>query len=217
MNELMIFNSPEFGKIRTLEEDGQVLFCGKDVAKALGYSNPRDALSRHCKGVVKRDTPTENGNQEMSFIPESDVYRLITHSKLPTAQRFEAWVFEEVLPALRAEGCYTVAKSKPSTLEAMKLQYICQLRKIRKSRENTLKKHQYMTKHYRTMARVSKQTESEICGQLALIDEKIDFVLQVTPEIWDKLSETMDAMIEETSMLLEGEAFQESKEPPVRR
>lgn len=80
MTDIQIFRSPEFGWIRTIEEDGKVLFCGNDVAKALGYVNPRDALSRHCKGVVKRDTPTISGSQEMNFIPEGDIYRLAAKS-----------------------------------------------------------------------------------------------------------------------------------------
>ena len=70
MNELTVFNNPEFGEIRTIEENGAPLFCGSDVAKALGYNNPRDALTKHCKGVAKRDTPTAGGTQELSFIPE---------------------------------------------------------------------------------------------------------------------------------------------------
>lgn len=107
MNEMQIFNSAEFGAVRTLETtDGKVLFCGADVAKALGYSNTRDALARHCKGVVKHDTPTTSGIQEMTFIPEGDLYRLITHSKLPNAERFESWVFDEVLPTIRKHGGY---------------------------------------------------------------------------------------------------------------
>lgn len=120
MNELQIFNNPDFGEVRTLEENGTVLFSGNDVAKALGYSNPRDAVSRHCKGVVKRDGVSFTTNQhgvmteqtvEMSFIPEGDVYRLIVRSKLPTAERFERWVFDEVLPSIRKTGGYTTAKA----------------------------------------------------------------------------------------------------------
>lgn len=104
--ELQIFNNQEFGQIRTITENGKPLFCGSDVAKALGYSNVRDAVGRHCKGVVKRDTLTEGGAQEMSFITESDVYRLIVRSHLPSAERFESWVFDEVLPAIRQHGGY---------------------------------------------------------------------------------------------------------------
>ena len=69
MNELQIFNSGEFGEIRTIEIDGKPYFVGTDVAKALGYNNPRDAVSRHCKGVVKHDTPTSSGVQSMSNYP----------------------------------------------------------------------------------------------------------------------------------------------------
>jgi len=106
MNELQIFNSGEFGNIRTAEIDGKPYFVGTDVAKALGYNNPRDAVSRHCKGVVKRDTPTSSGIQSMSYINEGDLYRLIMKSKLPSAEKFESWVMDEVLPTIRKTGSY---------------------------------------------------------------------------------------------------------------
>lgn len=92
MNELQIFSNPSFGSIRTLDEDGKVLFAATDVAKALGYSNPHDAISKHCKGVAKREALTNGGVQELNFIPEGDVYRLITHSNLPDAEKFERWL-----------------------------------------------------------------------------------------------------------------------------
>lgn len=106
MNELQFFNSEEFGEIRTAEIDGKPYFVGTDVAKALGYNNPRDAVSRHCKGVVKRDTPTSSGVQSMSYINEGDLYRLIMKSKLPSAEKFESWVMDEVLPTIRKTGSY---------------------------------------------------------------------------------------------------------------
>jgi prophage antirepressor-like protein len=114
VNELMIFNNPEFGEVRTLEEDGKVIFCGSDVAKALGYANSRKAISDHCRGVTKRYTPTASGEQEMSFIPESDLYRLVFSSKLPTAEKFTEWVTAEVLPSIRKHGAYMTQ----DTLEA---------------------------------------------------------------------------------------------------
>lgn len=102
-----IFNSEEFGSVRIIEENNSFLFCASDVAKALGYSNIHSALQRHCKGVVKRDTVTSTrGVQALTYIPEGDVYRLIVHSKLPSAERFERWVFDEVLPSLRKNGIY---------------------------------------------------------------------------------------------------------------
>lgn len=114
MNELQIFNNPEFGEIRTIEEDGRVLFCGSDVAKALGYNEPHKAVARHCKGGMKRPILTNGGEQEMSFIPESDLYRLVFSSKLPTAEKFTDWVTAEVLPSIRKHGAYMT----PETLEA---------------------------------------------------------------------------------------------------
>lgn len=113
MNELSVFTNPEFGEIRTLEENGEVLFCGSDVAKALGYAKPQNAIAAHCKGALKRGTLTEGGTQELLFIHEGDVYRLTARSKLPTAERFERWVFDEVLPTIRRHGAYMT----PETIE----------------------------------------------------------------------------------------------------
>ena len=103
---LEVFDSPEFGQMRILREGDKYLFCANDAAVALGYSNPRAALQRHCKGVAKRDTLTPGGVQSLSYIPEGDLYRLIIHSKLPSAENFEHWVFEEVLPCIRKTGGY---------------------------------------------------------------------------------------------------------------
>lgn len=100
------FKNKEFGSVRMIEDEGRLLFCGADVASALGYKNTSKALGDHCKGVTKRYTLTAGGPQSLSFIPEGDVYRLIVHSRLPGAERFEKWVFEEVLPAIRKTGGY---------------------------------------------------------------------------------------------------------------
>lgn len=105
-NEIQVFNNAAFGEIRIIMEDGKPLFCGKDVADALGYTNHRKALADHCKGVTKRDTLTNGGVQSISYIPEGDLYRLIAHSQLPDAERFESWVFDEVLPSIRKTGSY---------------------------------------------------------------------------------------------------------------
>lgn len=114
MNALAIFNNPEFGDIRTLEtEDGDVLFCGKDVATALGYSDTAQAVRKHCKGVVETPTPSNGGIQKMKFIPESDVYRLAFGSKLESAERFTDWVVEEVIPSIRKTGGYTAKPTNP--------------------------------------------------------------------------------------------------------
>lgn len=106
MNDVTIFSKEEFGAVRVLEEDGRTLFCGSDVAKALGYARPNDAIAAHCRATVKRSTPISSKMQEINFIPEGDVYRLITHSKLPEAEKFESWVFDEVIPSIRKTGGY---------------------------------------------------------------------------------------------------------------
>lgn len=107
MNETKIFKSSEFGTVRTdIDDDGNILFCGTDVARALGYSNIPDALKRHCRAIVKRDTPISGKIQAVNFIPESDVYRLVFSSKLPNAERFTDWVTEEILPTIRKHGAY---------------------------------------------------------------------------------------------------------------
>lgn len=122
MNELQIFNNEEFGSVRTIQIDGQPYFLAKDIADALKYVNPRDAVMRHCRGVVKHDTPTKSGIQSMSYIPEGDIYRLIIRSKLPEAERFESWVFDEVIPQIRKTGSYSVENMVPKTFsEALRL------------------------------------------------------------------------------------------------
>ncbi len=106
MNEMQVFQNSEFGELGVLEVNGKPYFPATACAKVLGYSNTKDAIIRHCKGVVKHDLPTNGGIQTMNFIPEGDLYRLITHSKLPAAERFEKWVFDEVLPSIRQTGGY---------------------------------------------------------------------------------------------------------------
>ena len=115
--KLLLFNSEEFGNIRTICEGDRILFCAKDVAEALGYSNPRKAVGDHCKGVTKRDTLTEGGVQSLSYIPEGDVYRLIVGSKLPSAQRFETWLFDTVVPSIRKHGAYMTESTLQKVLE----------------------------------------------------------------------------------------------------
>jgi len=106
MNDLQVFQNSEFGELRVLEQDGKPYFPATACAKVLGYKRPADAITAHCKGSVKYRVPTNGGNQELKFIPEGDLYRLIVHSKLPAAERFEKWVFDEVLPSIRRTGSY---------------------------------------------------------------------------------------------------------------
>ena len=119
-NAVELFNNREFGDLRVVEEDGRTMFCGKDVAAALGYVNTKDALSRHCKGVAKHyPLQTSGGIQSIRFITEGDVLRLIVSSKLPQAQAYERWVFDEVLPSIHKTGGYIAAKPDETPEEIM--------------------------------------------------------------------------------------------------
>lgn len=105
-NKLEVLSHETFGQVRYVQEGDTFLFCGADVATALGYTNSRKALFDHCKGVTKRYTLTNGGKQALSFISEGDVYRLIAHSKLPAAVEFEHWLFDKVLIDIRKYGGY---------------------------------------------------------------------------------------------------------------
>ena len=117
MNEIKIFQNQEFGAIRTMSnEQGEVMFCAKDVCDALGYNNSRDALRKHVErgDVAKCDTPTSSGYQLMTFTNESGLYSLILSSKLEGAKRFKHWVTSEVLPSIRKQGGYMVVRPDES-------------------------------------------------------------------------------------------------------
>lgn len=121
INELQIFENPEFGKVRTVSVKDKVYFVANDVATALGYKRPADAVTAHCKGAVKHRYLTNGGEQETKVIPEGDIYRLVIKSQLPAAEKFESWIFDEVLPAIRKTGGYiTRETSEQIRLEAQK-------------------------------------------------------------------------------------------------
>jgi len=118
MNQLQVFENSAFGSVRTVEEDGKILFCGSDVAKSLGYDQPHKAVERHCKkdgGTFHTVIDSLGREQLAKFITEGDLYRLIANSKLPSAEQFESWVFDEVLPSIRKHGIYAT----PTTIEDM--------------------------------------------------------------------------------------------------
>ena len=121
MNELQIFNSEEFGDIRTVTIDNEPWFVGKDVATALGYSNPqkavRDHISEEDRGVNEMDTPS--GRQNLAIINESGLYALIFGSKLDSAQRFKHWVTSEVLPAIRKTGSYQMPMTTDQKIQLL--------------------------------------------------------------------------------------------------
>lgn len=121
MNELMIFDNEMFGEIRFVEVDGKPYAIASDVARALGYAIPSKAVNTHCKGVSKMEVPTNGGKQDMLIIPEGDIYRLIIKSKLPSAEKFETWVMDEVLPTIRKTGFYSLSNTNNLPMEVNQL------------------------------------------------------------------------------------------------
>lgn len=111
MNNLQIFENSEFGAVRTVMVNGKTYFVAGDIAKALGYAKPQNAIATHCRYTLKQGIPhpqNENKTLEVNVIPEGDLYRLISNSELPNAQKFESWVFDEVLPSIRKHGLYAM-------------------------------------------------------------------------------------------------------------
>lgn len=121
MNELQIFQNPEFGQIRTLGRYGDPWFVGKDVSQVLGYSNTKDALAKHVdqEGKGGSQIATPSGAQEMTIINESGLYSLIFASKLPSAKKFKRWVTSEVLPTIRRTGGYNAQSDSGQAIRLM--------------------------------------------------------------------------------------------------
>ncbi|CAK7080227.1 MAG: hypothetical protein ENTA_01472 [Enterocloster clostridioformis] len=199
MNALKIFSNDEFGEIRTVEIEGKIYFVGKDVANALGYINPRDAIARHCKGVVKHDSFKEGG-QEVALIPEGDMYRLITHSKLESAERFESWVFDEVLPSIRKHGIYATDKVIDDILNNpdFGIELLTKLKEERAARLAAEKKNailMHVNKTY-TMTEIAKELglKSAIELNKLLAEKKIQYKVN---ETWVMYSQYSDLGYEE--------------------
>ena len=122
MNEIQIFQNQEFGAIRTMSnEQSEVMFCGKDVALALGYQNPERSIRKFVvtEDKVVTDLVTTGGKKLTTFINESGLYSLILSSKLESARRFKHWVTSEVLPSIRKQGGYMVARPDETDEEVL--------------------------------------------------------------------------------------------------
>lgn len=195
MNHLQIFNSEEFGEIRTIEIDGKPYFVGTDVTKALGYSNPRKAILDHCKGVTKRDTPTSSGIQSMSYINEGDLYRLIMKSKLPSAEKFEMWVMDEVLPAIRNHGLYATDNVIDNILNNpdFGIELLTRLKGERAARVEAERKNailMHVNKTY-TVTEIAKELGLRSVTQLnkILAEKKIQYSVNGTWVVYSKYSD----------------------------
>ena len=195
MNHLQIFNSEEFGQIRTIEIDGKPYFVGADVARALGYSNSRKAILDHCKGVTKRDTLTSGGIQSMSYINEGDLYRLIMGSKLPSAEKFEAWVMDEVLPTIRKHGLYATDNVIDNILNNpdFGIELLTRLKEERAARVEAERKNailMHVNKTY-TVTEIAKELGLRSAIQLnkILAEKKIQYYVNGTWVMYSKYSD----------------------------
>ncbi len=140
MNEIKIFENTEFGRIRTVEVERKIYFVASDVAKALGYKDAINAIKLHCRWVAKHHIPhpqSKDKTIEVNVIPEGDIYRLVSGSELPSAEKFESWVFDEVLPSIRKTGGYVnnddlfISTYLPNADEQTKLMFKSQLSVIK--------------------------------------------------------------------------------------
>lgn len=106
MNKIQEFFNEKFGTVRTITIDGIVYFVASDIARALGYKNPQKAIRDHCKRVNESFIPSNGGEQKAKVITKSDIYRLIVRSKLESADEFESWIFDEIMPTIEKTGAY---------------------------------------------------------------------------------------------------------------
>ena len=106
MNKIQEFFNEKFGTVRTITIDGVVYFVASDIARALGYKNPQKAIRDHCKRVNESFIPSNGGEQKAKVITKSDIYRLIVRSKLESADEFESWIFDEIMPTIEKTGAY---------------------------------------------------------------------------------------------------------------
>lgn len=142
MNDLQVFNNSEFGQVRTVVINGKIHFVAIDIARALGYKDTTKAIQQHCRWVAKWNIPhpqSQNKTIEVNVIPEGDIYRLVANSELPSAQKFESWIFDEVLPQIRQTGGY-IPNSENDTDEDIMAKALLIAQKTIAKKDELLKK-----------------------------------------------------------------------------
>ena len=167
------FSNNEFGEIRVLEIENEPWFVGKDIADALGYSNSSKAVSMHCKNIRKEviETHSQNGNMvktQTSLIPEGDIYRLIIKSQLPNAEKFESWVFDEVLPSIRKHGAYMTEDTIEKALTSP--DFLIQLAtKLKEEQEKSKQLEDKLEKNSKMLNQISASKNSLLVREVAKI------------------------------------------------
>lgn len=172
-NSYKTFSNNEFGEIRVLEIENEPWFVGKDIADALGYSNSSKAVSMHCKHIRKEviETHSRNGNMvktQTSLIPEGDIYRLIIKSQLPNAEKFESWVFDEVLPSIRKHGAYMTEDTIEKALTSP--DFLIQLAtKLKEEQEKSKQLEDKLEKNSKMLNQISASKNSLLVREVAKI------------------------------------------------
>lgn len=190
MNGLKVFENPEFGQVRTIEQNGEIYFVGKDVAEILGYSNPRKALFDHVDEEDKMDGVTIRDSigreQKPILINESGLYSLILRSQLPNAQKFKRWVTSEVLPSIRKHGIYATDKVIDDILNNpdFGIELLTKLKEERAARLEAERKNAILThvnKTY-TMTEIAKELNLKSAAELnkMLADKKVQYKVNGT-------------------------------------
>ncbi|CZR95392.1 MULTISPECIES: phage antirepressor [Clostridioides] len=183
MNNLQIFEKMEFGQIRMVEVDKKPYFVATDIAKCLGYANTSKAINDHCRWVTKSYIPhpqNENKVLEVNAIPESDMYRLIVNSKLPNAEKFESWVFDEVLPTIRETGGYIQTTNDMSDDEIMARALQVAQRKIESKNRELEEKNRFINQ-------IASSKNSLLVREVAKVISKSNGIIIGEKRLYEKL------------------------------
>lgn len=188
MKELQIFNNEQFVQVRVLNVNCKDYFVGSDIAKSLGYSIPSKAINTHCKGVSKMEVPTNGGKQEMLVITEGDVYRLISHSKLPAAEKFESWIFDDVLPQIRKTGGYIPIDEEESEQDILAKALLIAQNTLKKKDELLKSKDAELESKNRFLNQLASSENSLLVREVAKVASKENIVIG-EKRLWAKLRE----------------------------
>ena len=163
------FSNNEFGEIRVLEIKEKTYAVANDVAKALGYKNPTDAVNTKCMNIVKHEVENSRGQMRMTnIIPEGDIYRLIIGSKLPNAEKFERWIFDEVLPSIRKHGAYMTENTIEKALTSP--DFLIQLAtKLKEEQEKSKQLEDKLEKNSKMLNQISASKNSLLVREVAKI------------------------------------------------
>ena len=174
-NKVEKYVHDEFGELSVMQIGEKFWFPAVECARILGYASPRDAVIRHCKGVVKHDVLTAGGKQNVNFIPEGDLYRLIIRSNLDSAQRFESWVFDEVLPTIRKHGAYIIPElldelQRNTIKNAELLKDLANEQRERIAVEERYRNLEYENKQLATASKLLEETLEEVKPKISYYD-----------------------------------------------